>query len=140
MIGAWKNYFSDVMILNVKDQNMTCYNWSGEWNLKHEQALAFKIDSPSIFKIAKDTERPYHGYVVPNPVNQQFFDQTYGGKIPEHVTLAPVASPQGVETLILGVGSKQAGQKVYIHSIEMLVGQFSEQLKSILSSAPKLAS
>ncbi len=132
MMGAWRTFFEEIMVLNLKDDNMTSHKWTGNWQLL-PNPVQVMIDQPCIFKIAKDTLHPFHGAIVTNSINQEFFDKVNGGKIPEHVTIIPITGPEEVECLLLGMCTKQSGQRINIDSLEVAAKLFSDQMKVILA-------
>lgn len=87
-----KDYYKKLMWA-VRDQkgNVFPIASNSAWDFS-EEAWNTPIDfkSPSPFRIAKFTAKPYHGEVYPNSVNDRFFQQWNNGKYPSVLTIVPV--------------------------------------------------
>lgn len=118
MLGGWKNYFDQVMILLFQSNQLIMLRWHGDWKGTITKGETINLDSPSIFKIVGDSGQPYHGYVSPGPVNDAFFKKTNGGNYPEHVTVMPVIVEKRVAAMVFGSCSKLAGKALHLPRLE----------------------
>ena len=88
--------FESCMILRLKENELSLRPWL--WNsycqqMRGEQKMeeeCIDLSQRSIFRIVYRSQQPYHGYIVPSPINQQFFNQWNGRKVPQHITICPI--------------------------------------------------
>lgn len=85
------------------------------------------VKDPSIFSIVSGTEKPYHGLVVPNPINDAFFAQWNGGETPAHVTLVPIFFQNRMVGAILGFAA-EAQELSTLRSVERFSLEFTKKL------------
>lgn len=76
------------------------------------------LENASIFKIVASTEKSYHGQVVINETNEQFFRAWNGGTTPAHVTLTPVFFKSRLVGALLGLGDQGAANMTTLRMVE----------------------
>lgn len=76
------------------------------------------LENASIFKIVASTEKSYHGQVVVNETNEQFFRAWNGGTTPSHVTLTPVFFKSRFVGALLGLGDQGAANMTTLRMVE----------------------
>lgn len=64
---------------------------------------AINLEKPSIFRIVFNTCLPFHGYVVANPTNDEFFREMNGGVTPGHVTIMPIMLNGQLAGMLMGM-------------------------------------
>jgi hypothetical protein len=81
------------------------------------------LEADSFFSIVNKTLKPYHGYLVPNPVAEHFFKEVNSGAWPENVTLVPVIKNEKVIAGFLGWGPKATYSLTTLKDMEKSVHQ-----------------
>jgi hypothetical protein len=88
------------------DQNQNQLQpWKWDNSAKADKVTALELNSPSLFRIATRTMRPYHGYVVDNPVHQAFFSAWGFKALPKHVTGIPIISNKTLRGFVLCIAA-----------------------------------
>jgi hypothetical protein len=109
--NQFKTYFKKTMLLAIgdKDRVVKPLMWEGnEFDVRKPALQEFSLKIPSIFRIVSGTQKPYHGYIVPNDLNGAFFDSWNHGQIPEHVTIVPILDHDLVVGMLIGFGEKSS--------------------------------
>lgn len=115
------NIFEVSMILLFRDGSLLPWKWSDLFlSVKGDRPDPIDLDEPSIFKIVFKTGKPYHGYVVTNPVNQKFFNEFYRGMLPKHATLVPVMVDSRMAGMILGFTNSKVDYRQSLRLMERL--------------------
>lgn len=84
-------YFSKSLIFGLTEatDSFVPFLWADQFGVESAKAPV-PLNDPSIFAIVANTEKPYHGIVIPNPVNDSFFAHWNSGQTPPHVTIVPI--------------------------------------------------
>lgn len=98
------------------------------------QKSPISINQASMFNIVAKTLKPYHGYVVPNEVNDQFFAIWNESSIPDHVTLVPILIKNNLCGYLMGLGPKSAYNKNSLRLVEKLTEQIKMALEKSLAA------
>lgn len=115
------NIFEVSMILLFRDGSLLPWKWSDLFlSVKGDRPDAIDLDEASIFKIVFKTGKPYHGYVVTNPVNQKFFNEFYRGMLPKHATVVPVMVDSRMAGMILGFTNSKVDYRQSLRLMERL--------------------
>ncbi len=115
------NIFEVSMILLFRDGSLLPWKWSDLFlSVKGDRPDAIDLDDASIFKIVFKTGKPYHGYVVTNPVNQKFFNEFYRGMLPKHATIVPVMVDSRMAGMILGFTNSKVDYRQSLRLMERL--------------------
>jgi len=117
-MGAWQNYFQQVMILLFQNEQLCIWWDNSQFNGQFNRGEVISLEESSVFKIVADTMNPYHGYVSPGPINDKFFQLTNGSQYPEHLTIVPVVSGDHVVAMLLGTCGEEAGKTIILHKLE----------------------
>ena len=105
-------HFTSKMIVVKMDEGFVPRYWSAEWNPKTPQNCPFlNVADANIFKIAFKSQRPFHGKISTNPVNDAFFSFWLDGECPEQITVQPVVSDNKVIAMIVGVPNEEQNQR-----------------------------
>lgn len=123
-----KTFFKKSMLLAIgdKDRLMKPLLWDGSFDMQKPATSEFNLKTPSIFKVVSGTQKPYHGYIVPNDLNESFFEAWNHGQIPDHVTIVPLMDGDLVVGMIMGFGEKASYNKNVL--------QFTENIAKGLST------
>lgn len=136
LLGGWLNYFEKTMIFLLQSEKLLIWKCAGSWNPIGGSEM-IPLDTASIFKIVADTQKPYHGYIMPGLVNDHFFAKTTGGIRPEHVTVVPLVTDKRVVGMLYGSCSKDQGKKIVLRKLEENAEYFSSALLKLLPGAKK---
>ncbi len=127
-MGAWQNYFQQVMILLYQNNRLTIWWHNFQFTGQFNRGEVIPLDTPSVFKIVADTGHPYHGYVSQGPVNDKFFQVTNRGQYPDHLTIIPVVSADHVVAMLLGTCNREVGKGITLQKLEEEARLFSTSL------------
>lgn len=108
-----KTFFKKSMLLAIgdKDTLVKPLLWDSGFDVKTPTTPEFNLKTPSIFKVVSGTQKPYHGYIVPNDLNESFFESWNHGQIPDHVTIVPLMDGDILIGMIMGFGEKASYNK-----------------------------
>ncbi len=125
-----KTFFKKSMLLAIgeKDTLVKPILWDSGFDVKTPAAPEFNLKTPSIFKVVSGTQKPYHGYVVPNDLNESFFESWNHGQIPDHVTIVPLMDGDILIGMIMGFGEKSTYNKSVLQFTENVAKGLSTKL------------
>lgn len=125
VLSEMKTYFDKSMILTLDDNEtqMTAFAWDENFQGIKDTSMRFPLQTPSIFNIVATTQKPYHGYISLNEINERFFDDWNQGKIPDHVTITPIIINEKLVGMLMGFAEKSAYNKVSLNLAEKLSGE-----------------
>ena len=113
LFQSYQNYFAQKVILRFQEGRLVVWKWDGSIRPDGNTVVEVDLVKPSVFRIVADSKTPYHGYVVPNPVNSEFFKTWAKGVLPEHLSIAPILNPQGsLVGMVAGWGIKEQGERL----------------------------
>jgi hypothetical protein len=128
ILSEMKPYFSKSMIIKINGHTFTPWKWDAAFTGGPEKAPAMTLQTPSIFRIPWRTRKPYHGYIVPNDINETFFDIWNHAKIPDHATIVPIIVHDNVTGLLMGIANKPINTEDSLAAAERLAEILVEQL------------
>lgn len=122
VLSEMKTHFDKSMILTLDDNEtqMTAFAWDENFQGMKDTSMRFPLQTPSIFNIVATTQKPYHGYISLNEINEKFFDGWNQGKIPDHVTVTPIIVNEKLVGMLMGFAEKSAYNKVSLNLAEKL--------------------
>jgi hypothetical protein len=126
-----QNHFLKSIIFKIENNQAVPWKW--DENFVQGPEVGITLAEPSIFKIVSKTKKPYHGYVVANPVNTQFFNDWNHKKLPEHVTMSPLVYKNSLIGMLMGFGTAQIKSKPSLQLADKLANQISGMVHSQLS-------
>lgn len=131
-LSQMKTQFEKSMILTLDDQETQAMAFAWDENFKDvkDAASSIILNSPSIFNIVSSTQKPFHGYISPNPINESFFADWNNGRVPEHVTIAPILIKEKVVGMLMGFGTKNTYNKISLNLAEKLSNEFVKGLQA----------
>lgn len=117
-----KTYFEKTMILTLDDEEtqLMAFAWDENFQSMKDTSVRFPLKTPSIFNIVVSTQKPFHGYISLNEINEKFFDDWNQGNIPDHVTIVPIVSGEKLVGMLMGFGEKAAYNKTSLQLAERL--------------------
>ena len=134
-----KTFFKKSMLLAIgdKDRVVKPILWEGgDFDIKKPSMVEFSLRIPSIFRVVSGTQRPYHGYVVTNDLNEAFFEAWNHGQVPDHVTIVPLMDNDLVIGMLMGFGEKACYNKSVLNFSENAAKELSRKiLKSHIRAA-----
>lgn len=122
------SYFSKSMILALSDSGDSFIPnlWTEQFQSPDQPAMV-PLQDASIFAIVANTEKPYHGLVVPNPVNDAFFAQWNAAETPAHVTIAPIFFQGRMVGAVMGF-AQDAQELNTLRSVERFSLDFTKKI------------
>ena len=124
-------FFDRSMLLLLKNNVLKPWKWDQSWPKQPSTHNVILLNKPSVFRIVYKTKQKYHGYVVPNPVNDTFFQIWNEGKYPEHLTLLPLLNEdKKIKGMLLGMTSKVKGQSILLDKLDVLAIDISEKINN----------
>lgn len=126
-----QKHFAHAVLLKAEQDQFHALWKDGE---SREQVISLSSSSPSLFRIALRTKKPYHGFVIENEVHSQFFNGIGVSGYPSCVTalLVKGVEPQFIVSFFGFVGNE--GEE--LPSAETLATSLAESLKN---AAPTMA-
>jgi len=122
-----KTFFSKSMLLAIgdKDRMVKPLLWDHGFDSAEGGAPEFNLKTPSIFRIVSGTQKPFHGFVTVNDLNESFFESWNHGQIPDHVTLVPLLDGDLVVGMLMGLGEKSNYNKNVLNFTENVAKELS---------------
>lgn len=132
VLSEMKAYFEKSMILTLDEDEsqMTAFAWDENFQGIKDSSSRFPLKTPSIFNIVAATQKPFHGYISLNEINEKFFEDWNQGKIPDHVTITPIIVNEKVAGLLMGFAEKSAYNKASLSLAEKLSNEFMKGLQA----------
>jgi len=125
-----KTFFKKSMLLAVgdKDRLIKPLLWDANFENPPNPVPEFSLKTPSIFRIVSGTQKPYHGYIIVNDLNESFFETWNQGQIPDHVTIVPLLDGDLVVGMLLGIGEKSNYNKNVLQFSETLAKDLTQKI------------
>lgn len=125
-----KTFFKKSMLLAIgdKDRLLKPILWDGSFDVQKPATAEYNLKTPSVFKVVSGTQKPYHGYIVPNDLNESFFESWNHGQIPDHVTIVPLMDGDHVVGMIMGFGEKASYNKNVLSFTESVAKGLSSKI------------
>jgi len=130
VLSEMKSHFEKSMILTLDEQEtqITAFAWDENFQGIKDTSLRVPLKTPSIFNIVASTQKPFHGYISLNEINEKFFDDWNNGRIPDHVTISPILMNDKLVGMLVGFAEKSAYNKVSLGLAERLSNDFTKGL------------
>jgi hypothetical protein len=116
--------------LDEQETQIVAFAWDENFRDIKDTNMRFPLKTPSIFNIVVSTQKPYHGYVSLNEINERFFDDWNQGRVPDHVTISPLMMGDKLIGLLVGFADKTAYNKVSLALAEKLSTDFTKGLQA----------
>lgn len=129
------SHYKKSMILLKSGDQVKPWKWDSNFKSSTPSVTSISLLQPSPFRIVHRTHKPFHGYVVPNELNDKFFAQWNDSTTPEHLTIAPVMIEDHVIGMLLAIGNKSADTKACLQLTETLADGIAKQIKATPKAA-----
>jgi hypothetical protein len=103
-----KTRFSCSLVLVHSTKGLQAWKWDASITPHSEWAKEISFEGPSLFRVAARTMRPYHGFVVENTIQKNFFKGWGFTDLPKHVTAIPISNNGVFKGLFLCIALDQA--------------------------------
>lgn len=104
-----RKYFEKSIILVLRQNNLLQpWKWDKAFSPLEEALKPFDPQVPSLFRIVLKTKKPYHGFVLPSDLNDEFFRQWGYDGLPLHVTAVPIQFESRLIGVLLSTGTPEA--------------------------------
>ncbi len=130
-----KVHFQKAMILTIKDGMALPSFWDESFVHQGASTSAIPLNSASPFRIVYRTQKPYHGHIMNNDLNEKFFDEWNKGITPDHITISAVIVNDEVLGMLLGIGEKAADNKISLALTEKLATHLASHFKASNTAA-----
>ncbi|KHD88918.1 MAG: hypothetical protein OM95_07225 [Bdellovibrio sp. ArHS] len=126
ILSEMKVHFEKSMILTLDEQEtqLTAFAWDENFQGMKDTSMRFPLRTPSIFNIVASTQKPFHGYISLNEINEKFFEDWNQGRIPDHVTISPIIINEKLVGMLMGFAEKSAYNKTSLNLAEKLSVDF----------------
>jgi len=126
VLSEMKAHFDKAMILTLDEQEtqLTAFAWDENFQGIKDTSMRVPLKTPSIFNIVASTQKPFHGYISLNEINEKFFEDWNQGRIPDHVTITPIVVNEKLVGMLMGFAEKSAYNKVSLNLAEKLSADF----------------
>ncbi|MDG0816669.1 dihydrolipoyllysine-residue succinyltransferase component of 2-oxoglutarate dehydrogenase complex [Bdellovibrio svalbardensis] len=131
-LSEMKTHFEKSMILTLDDleTQATAFAWDENFKGMKDTSVRVPLKTPSIFNIVAATSKPFHGYVSLNEINEKFFEDWNQGRIPDHVTIAPILINDKLVGMLVGFAEKAAYNRTSLNLVEKLSTEFVKGLQA----------
>jgi hypothetical protein len=124
------------MALLYEGTKLRPWKWDDHWRPTNPKALEpFDIASACIFRVVRRTHMPYHGYIIKNEINSQFFANWGLPELPSHVTITPLQYDSHQIGMILSIGSNEANSIPTLTHHEKVSFRLTEGLQKMAGKA-----
>lgn len=123
-----KSRFSSVIVLVLNEEGLKPWKWESSIKPLTDPAQGISFESPSLFRVAARTLRPYHGFVVESPAHKVFFKAWGFAALPKHVTAIPVSVNGTLRGLFVCISNDQTHPLDVLEYAEMTVDKTVRQL------------
>lgn len=121
---------SIILTLDADETQFTAFAWDESFQGVKDTSVRFPLKTPSIFNIVASTQKPFHGYISLNEVNEKFFEDWNQGHIPDHVTIVPITIDEKLVGMLMGFGEKSAYNKNSLLLAERLSSELTKGLEA----------
>lgn len=131
-LSEMKAHFEKSMILTLDDHETqaTAFAWDENFKGMKDTSSRVPLKTPSIFNIVAATSKSFHGYVSLNEINEKFFEDWNQGRVPDHVTVAPIMINDKLVGMLVGFAEKSAYNRTSLTLVEKLSADFVKGLQA----------
>lgn len=130
LFSEMNGHYSKTMILLKSGDQVKPWKWNTSFTPSTPAVSSISLVQPSPFRIVHRSHKPFHGYVVPNELNDKFFAQWNGSVTPEHLTITPIMIEDHVIGMLLAIGNKEADTKSNLQLSESLASSIAKKIKA----------
>ncbi len=129
LFRGMKEHFKNSIVLGVDSKMQFAKPIIWDQGIENNpKASLVNLKIPSIFRIAHSTQKPFHGPISLNEVNEKFFEDWNHNAIPGHVTIIPMMNGDRVSGLVLGIGEPTAYTRAALQAAEKYTLEFTSKL------------
>lgn len=127
IFSQMKTHFEKSLIFAVDEEGnqARAISWSDGFKPSNESSV--DLHRASIFRIASSTQKPFHGPISLNDVNEKFFNDWNNGFTPLHATIVPIMHESKLIGLLLGFGEASAYNRQVLQFTEKIAKEFSQK-------------
>ncbi len=131
-----QSHFEKTMILSLdaEEQILHPHFWDNRFVSGSASDNTIPLKDASVFKIVNVTQKPFHGPIVVNPINEKFFDDWNQGVIPAHITIIPLIINSRIAGMILAVGEKSCSSYAVMKFMENACRDLGQSLSAIIDA------
>ena len=135
-----QSHYQKCMLFRVSGNSVVAADWDSQFHATNSTEEPISLNQPSIFRIVKQTMKPYHGYIAVNDINEKYFDEWNQSQIPDHVTVVPVMNNEKVIGMLVGFADKNINKKQSLTQLEKLADETSALMQKLSQTQKSLAS
>lgn len=109
--------YRNLMVLKIEGDKLTPFRWDPSYKNYHP-IKEISLNEPSIFRIVVRTQKPFHGSVSPNAINNQFLQNWFIDHQPKYLTLVPLFFEKNCIGVLLGASDEPLHRKDSVHLME----------------------
>lgn len=125
---------SMILTLDAEELNLHPYMWDNHFVQMTDTNSNISLSTPSVFNIVQNTQKPFHGPIVVNDINEKYFDNWNQGTLPAHITIIPLIINSKAAGMILSIGEKSCYNFGVLKFAENSVADFANELATIIES------
>lgn len=132
VLREMKVHFEKSLILSLDEEEtqLKVFAWDENFQGMKDTSISIPLQTPSIFNIVASTQKPFHGYISLNEINEKFFEDWNQGRIPDHVTITPIIIKEKLVGMLMGFAEKSAYNRVTLTHAEKLSNEFTQTLQA----------
>ena len=126
-----EKYYIQSMLVTLNGRNLWPKTWNAKWSRSaDENAIPIPLGAPSIFQVVFKTQKPYHGCVFKNSINDQFFKFWNEEKTPKHMTIVPIIAQGEIRAMLLGTAEPDIKFNKSLKAMEKWAKEISDSLNN----------
>lgn len=131
-LDEMQTHFQKSLILSLDEEEtqLSVFAWDEHFQGMKDTSMRIPLKTPSIFNIVSSTQKPFHGFVSLNEINEKFFEDWNQGQVPDHVTITPLIVQDRLVGMLMGFAEKSAYNRATLNFTEKLSAEFVEGLKT----------
>ncbi|MFN8791270.1 MAG: hypothetical protein ACK5Y2_07430 [Bdellovibrionales bacterium] len=135
-LEQFKNHYEKRVFIDFNSQAKTAkaLYWPQDF-VATEAPSAHSLESDSFLSIVMKTQKPYHGYLIKNPIVEKFFRELNQNEIPENVTVVPLICNDDVVGAVAGWGPKMTYNLNVLRDVQKAAHEMSVKLGWAFSDA-----
>ncbi len=129
-----EKYYRQTMIMALDGHNLWPKSWNNQWNEPSlEEVTPTPLGTASIFEIVSKTQKPYHGPVFANPINNHFFSFWDSNKLAKYITIVPIIVHGQIEAMLIGTSDSEINSRRRLSAMENWGKEISTSLSPVTS-------
>lgn len=129
-----KAYFDHTILLSYNEASKNVLAMVWDVDLNESSSKIYSLETPSVLRIVRNTEKPYHGSPVINDFNEKFFEDWHSGELPDHLTITPLIVEGKVIGMVYASGRNAANTPQALSFAETQTKEFLKQILAKLAN------